>query len=161
LTVGGFLQFDPDKWEPEPEGDPAKVAKVAKAEPTLAGLAGLADLPADVADGLERLARLASPRGINAGAWAVAIQDAQRLAGEGWALSALRLGWQPIDLFGAVVDPHGDPHADGLAVKLAGRPLLALCGSFATVRDGPSARSYLYRGSTEGARLLWELGRGR
>jgi hypothetical protein len=64
-----------------------------------------------------------------------------------------------LDLFGAVTGKQGDPNGDGLAVKLSGRPLLALCASFATVRDGPSARSYLYRGKNAGAALLWELGR--
>jgi hypothetical protein len=62
-------------------------------------------------------------------------------------------------MFGAVADKAGDPAADGLAVKLQGRKVLAICARFATVADANAGRSYLYRGSNEGTRLLWEIGR--
>jgi hypothetical protein len=92
-------------------------------------------------------------------AWPQVVSDAQRLASEGWALNAIGLGWSATDLFGVAGD--ADPDADGLAVKLNGRQVLAICESFATVADEGRGHSYLYRGSNEDACLLWELGRGR
>lgn len=159
--MAGFLKFDPDNWEPQNGEGAAKPAKPAKVEPALATLATLASMPDELAEGVARLSRMAPPRGLNAKVWALAVQDAARLASEGWAAKALGLGWSALDLFGAVTDAGGDPAADGLAVRLMGRPVLAICGTFATVADGPSARSFLHHGNNEGARLLWELGRGR
>lgn len=158
--MAGFLQFDPDKWEPNGDEPAAKAAKPAEAEPPLATLASLAALPAHVVDGVGRLAKVAVPRTVNAKAWALAITDAARLVDDGWALSALRLGWSELDLFGAVIDPAGDPFADGLAVRLQGCDLLAISGGFATARDSKGTRHYLHRLTSEGAKLLWDLGRG-
>lgn len=162
--MAGFLQFDPDNWEPERASNDdegaAKVAKAAKAEPTLATLAGLAGLPPDLEDGLARLSQMATPRGVRAEPWTGVVADALRIASEGWAERALGLGWNALDLFGAVAASSGDPDCDGLAVKLAGRRLLAISDSFATVEEG-QGRAFLYRHGNDGARLLWELGRGR
>jgi hypothetical protein len=90
--------------------------------------------------------------------WNGVVRDALGLS-EKWAVQALGLGWSPLDVFGTVLDPAGDREADGLAVRLQGRRVLALCASFAIVDDGNGGRTYLYRGNNEGARLLWELGR--
>jgi hypothetical protein len=116
-------------------------------------------LPASVQEGLIALGKAAAPRLCNPELWPATVTDAQRLASDGWAAQALSLGWSALDLFGAVPDAGGDSQGDGLAVKLNGRKVLALCASFATVADASNGRSYLHRGSTEGARLLWELGR--
>jgi hypothetical protein len=159
--MAGFVQFDPEKWEPSAQEGVAKVANAAKVEPSLATLAGLAAIPADVADGLDRLAHIAPPKGVNRDHWEQAVRDAHTLAGGGWAQQALALGWTPLDLFGAVTDKLGDPSGDGLAVKLAGRKLLAISEGFATIENGSSGRAYLHRYSNDGARLLWEIGRGR
>lgn len=118
-------------------------------------------LPASIQDGLVALGTMAAPRLRHPERWPGVVADAHRLASDGWAAQALNLGWDVLDLFGAVPDPAGDPDADGLAVKLNGRRVLALCGSFATVEDQGRGRSYLHRGNTEGARLLWALHRGR
>lgn len=118
-------------------------------------------LPADVRTGLEWLSSIAAPRSLGAGIWPEIVRDAQALASNGWAVQAIGLGWSPLDLWGAVVDPDGDPAADGLAVKLEGRRVLAVCATFATVADERGGRAYLYRGENEGARLLWALDRGR
>lgn len=118
-------------------------------------------LPADLAAGLLSLKTMACPRAVKSEAWAQVVRDALALADDGWAHQALSLGWLPLDLFGAVTDPAGDPEANGLAVKLNGRRVLALCGSFATVENGPNARAFIYRGTNEGARLLWALSRDR
>jgi hypothetical protein len=129
--------------------------------PIVTNVTNVTGIRPDLLAGLERLKRAAAPRTSNPECWPVVVADALRLAADGWAAQALKLGWSPLDLFGAVTDKRGDPNSDGLAVKLCGRPLLALCASFATVRDGPGSRTYLYRGSNAGTRLLWELGGGR
>lgn len=161
-----FQRFDPGRWEQEAEvGEAAKAAKVAKPDggavptlATLASLAGPAGLPGTVKAGLAALDDAKPPKGVDTEAWQRAVADALALASRGWAAQAIGLGWSPLDLFGAVTGPAGDPFCDGLAVKLNGRRVLALCATFATVADANGGRSYLYRGETEGARLLWALG---
>ena len=128
--------------------------------PIVPNVTNVTGLPADVLSGLERLKVASAPRLMRPERWPIAVADALRLAVDGWAAQALGLGWSPLDLFGAVPASGGDPTADGLAVKLQGRKVLALCGSFATVAD-TGGRSFLHRGNNGGARLLWELGRGR
>lgn len=118
------------------------------------------DLPALVREGLVALSTAPAPRLIRPELWPGVVKDALRLASDGWALSAINLGWSPLDLFGAVPDKHGDPEADGLAVRLGGRRVLAICGTFATVTDG-ERRSFLHRGNNAGAWLVWDLGRAR
>jgi hypothetical protein len=167
--MAGFQRFDPDRWEPEREGgEAAKAAKPAKVDgvggdtfATLATLASGAVLPGTVGAGVAALDEARPPRGVPAEPWRVVVRDAQRLVSQGWAAQALGLGWSELDLFGAVTDKLGDPAADGLAVQLDGRRVLALCASFATVADANGKRSYFYRRDNEGARLLWALGRGR
>lgn len=122
---------------------------------------GTPALPASVDDGIARLKRMPCPAGLNASLWQDAARDAVRLVADGWALSALSLGWSTLDLFGAMANPAGDPYGDGLAVRLAGRRVKAICASFATVDDGNAGRSYIYRPDNQNARLLWALGRGR
>lgn len=161
-----FKRFDPERWEPEqgPESEGegvAKVAKAAKVEPSLATLAGLAALPGTISAGVASLDEARCPIKAKASHWVAAVRDAKRIAEEGWAAQTLALGWSAVDLFGAVTDPAGDPEADGLAVRLNGRKLLALCGSFATVANEPRGRAFIYRRTNEAARLLWALGRGR
>ena len=118
-------------------------------------------LPPSVRQGLAWLADAPAPRLIVPDAWPVAVADALRIASDGWADKAFALGWSELDLFGAVPDREGDPDADGLAVKLGGRTILALCANFATVTSGGTARAYLHRGNNDGAVLMWAIGRGR
>jgi hypothetical protein len=119
------------------------------------------ELPAACIAGLRRLKGMPSPRLARPDLWPVAVADALRLAADGWAATALAMGWKQLDLFGAVPDRSGDLDADGLAVRLGNRRLLALCASFATVDLGNGGRIYLHRGNNDGAILLWDLGRGR
>ena len=135
--------------------------KSPPAEPIVPNAHTVTDLPDDLQAGLKRLSSMAAPRLRSPDVWTEIVADAQRIAREGWAQQALGLGWSALDLFGGVTDANGDPMADGLAVRLCGRPLLALCSSFATVGSRPGSRSYLYRGNNVGALLLWELGGGR
>lgn len=116
-------------------------------------------LPEELGQGLVRLRSMPMPRISTPSVWPDIVEDATRLARDGWARIALGLGWTAIDLFGAVPGKAGDPAGDGLAVKVGGRRVLAICDKFAIVSDGPGARTYIYRGNNEGARLLWELGR--
>lgn len=131
------------------------------AAPNVPFVTNVEALPPDLVDGLKCLASLAAPRLRAPEVWPEVVNDARRLVAEGWAAKALGLGWSPLDLFGGVTDPDGDATADGLAVRLRGRPILALCSAFATVGSQSGTRTYLYRGNNIGARLLWEIGRGR
>ena len=117
-------------------------------------------LPLPIARGLAALPTMACPRDLNSTRWPIAVADAAKLGGDGWAAKAIALGWTDLDLFGVVAARDGDPDADGLAVKLAGRRLLAMCGTFATVDPGGGGRLYMHRGNNAGARLLWAR-RGR
>ncbi len=112
-----------------------------------------------VAAGLDRLRTMPAPRGADPAAWAAVVADAVQIVSNGWAAQALALGWSELDLFGAVTDPDGDPAADGLAVKLAGRRVMAISETFATVADDGGGRSFHYRGNSDGAVLLWDIGR--
>lgn len=141
-----------DNTDKSPESGP-HTAPIVPTVPIVTGL------PDAIREGLSSLASGPAPRVVNPQFWPAVVADALRLASDGWAQQALRLEWTPLDVFGAVIDPHGDPAADGLAVKLNGRPIVAISARFATVRDRPGAWSYIYRGSNDGARLLWEIGR--
>ena len=114
-------------------------------------------MPSAISSGLATLKSMAAPRLQRPGQWPLVVSDALGLARDGWAAKALALGWTPLDLFGAVTDAAGDPYSDGLAVWLAGRKLVAMTATCATVVDG--ADRYFYnRREQVGARLLWELG---
>ena len=125
------------------------------------GTDGTSDLAKPVQRGVNSLRRSPCPRGVDPKAWRTAVASAVHLSSDGWAAKALALGWSELDLFGAVPDRDGDPYADGLAVKLGGRTILALCETFATVSSGGAGRAFLHRGNNDGAVLLWALGRGR
>ena len=101
---------------------------------------------------------MAAPRLIRPEAWPVAVSDALGLAQAGWASKALALGWSAEDLFGAVTDRDGYADADGLAVWLCGRPVLAICETFASVGH-EMGRAYFNRSDRLGDTLLWEVGR--
>ncbi|MCA1653676.1 MAG: hypothetical protein ABR588_05955 [Sphingomicrobium sp.] len=102
---------------------------------------------------------MAAPRLRRPEAWPAVVSDALGLARYGWAAKALALGWSPFELFGAVPDATSDPAADGLAVWLAGRKLLAITADYAAADDGDGGRSYFNRREAHGAVLLWDLGR--
>lgn len=135
-------------------------ANEAGSAPNVTNVTNVTALPADVQRGLTFLANAPAPRVRNPEAWPQAIADALRLASEGWAARAISLGWSPLDLFGAVREYRGNPEADGLAIRLCGRRVLALCSSFATVEDDSGNRAYLYRPEPASVVPLWKLGRG-
>jgi hypothetical protein len=116
-------------------------------------------VPPDVLQGLTWLNNAPAPRLRNPEAWPQVVADALRLVSEGWAGQAMALGWTALDLFGAIAEIGGDPIGDGLAVRLGGRRMLAVCDDFATVETDNGGRSYIYRPDCPAARLLWKLGR--
>ena len=116
-------------------------------------------LPVPIAEGLKRLTNMRVPRRIIVDEWRAVVADALRLAEEGWAAQAMAHGWSALDLFGATINPDGDPACDGLAVWLRGRPLLALTEERAAAEDGPRSWSYFLPCRPPGATLLWDIGR--
>jgi len=115
-------------------------------------------LPDNVASGLRRLKVMRAPRILRPDAWPIAVAGAAYLGKSGRAAKALALGWSPLDLFGAVTERDGYDDADGLAVWLGGRPVLAICATYASVGDG-TGRAYFNRCNRLGTTLLWEIGR--
>ncbi len=111
-----------------------------------------AALPVAVVNGLRHLPKMAVPRITRPEVWPDIVADAVRLATEGWALQALRLGWEPADIWGASED------APGLAVWLAGRRVLGLTDGVCTVDDGPSGLAFYNRRAADRV-MLWNLGR--
>ena len=111
-------------------------------------------LPEDVAVGLERLATIRPPRITRPEPWSAVAADAVRLAADGWAAQALRLGWHPLELWGCSPDRGGNPDHEGLAIWLDGRRVLLVDDATCIVESGPDARSV-----AAGGVLLWNLGR--
>lgn len=118
-------------------------------------------LPADIASGLKRLGGMGFPRDADPRAWVLAVKDAAALVAEGFAARALGLGWSPLDLFGGQLLKSGDPHADGLAVWLQGRRVIALTADHAVATDANGGRHFFNRPRAPGSTMLWALGRGK
>ena len=153
----GAISFDPSPWLNGGQGDPAKDANFAKdataAQPSLATVAALAgSVPASVVMGLRTL-RPASLRGLVTTVWTDIVADARRLESDGWGATALALGWSALDLWGV------SDRREGLAVWLAGRPIVLLDADTAVV-IGERDRRHQYtrcRQGMPGAKLLWEI----
>ena len=92
--------------------------------------------------------------------WLAVVADAVRLAADGRAAQALRLGWSALELWGCSPDRGGNPDHDGLAVWLDGRRVLLIDGATCMVETEPDARSVFHRRSVAaGGVFLWDLGR--
>lgn len=120
-----------------------------------------AGLTSVIAAGLKRLDTMGVPKGGDPRAWRLAVKDAAALVAEGFAVQALCLGWSPLDLFGGQLAKSGDPYADGLAVWLQGRRVVALTDAHAIATDANGGRHFFNRPRAPGSTLLWALGRGR
>ncbi|WP_426262992.1 hypothetical protein [Sphingomonas sp. PWP1-2] len=82
-------------------------------------------LEADLHRNLSRLANLSPPAKLSADSnWREVVQDALRIAREGWAATALSLGWTVADLYG--VGERDSWDFEGLAAWLRGRRIVAL-----------------------------------
>lgn len=135
-----------------------------RAAPVLQKTRRYSDLPIDLADGVERLNRTPSSRFRgDSNRWARVVDDAHRLALEGWAGKALALGWSPHDAFGIGRRDAND--FAGLAVWLDGRSVVVLDGQRAMARID-RGWAYFERGSWGHGRdaeadpvMLWQFGR--
>lgn len=113
--------------------------------------------------GLRRLRDQRPPRVIDRSAWSEVVSDALRLEREGWASTALALGWAGHDLFG--IGPRDAWEFSGLAVWLRGRPILMLDEHRAIVADGDRRAAFERGGMGRGKApavtpvYLWEFGR--
>lgn len=117
-------------------------------------------LPEPVEAGLRRLAA-SNPRRVHDKAlWRGIVNDATRLASEGWAGNALALGWSVHDLFG--VGPNDSAEWSSLSVWLSGRTLTMMDDHRAFTSSG-----HVYYVERWGRPrtvfvapvLLWEFGR--
>jgi hypothetical protein len=79
------------------------------------------------------------------------VADARRLVQDGWASTALALGWNKVDLFGIAKDQGGSL---GLAAWLDGSDVLAVSEAWAVVRLPDGGRRYFNR-PVVGAVLPW------
>jgi hypothetical protein len=165
--MGSWRDFAARVQPPDPDRANSAISAISSADAGsdapngTNGTNGTASLPADLSAGLTRLKTMPAPRGVRPEAWAESVRDAARIVDGGWAALALALGWQPLDLFGGVVEPDGDPYGDGLAVWLSGRKLMALTALGAAAIDANERRHFFALPRGSGARLLWVLGRGR
>jgi hypothetical protein len=122
-------------------------------------------LSAELVSSLRDLQAMVPPAKIeNAAHWRPVVADALRIAREGWAARALTLGWSVYDLWG--VGPVDDWEFSGLAVWLAGRPLVRLDADHALAGGSDTFCSVFVRGGpghgtqpTIAPVLLWEFGR--
>lgn len=117
------------------------------------GTIGTGLLPPAIFNGLTRLRTMPPPRLLMTPAnWAGVVADAECLLMDGWVRQALRLRWEPLELFGVGND------YDGLAVWLNGRRLLLMAEWGAISRDGPTTY-YFNRRAPSGAVMLWDWAR--
>ncbi len=114
-------------------------------------------LPAAVRAGLATLQTMAAPRITRPEIWPGVVEDALRLAGDGWAVQALSLSWSPLDLWGCSSVAGGNPDHDGLAVWLDGRRIVLLDERTCIVDAGAGARAVFTRRASTGAVLLWDI----
>lgn len=113
---------------------------------------------------ISRLGSLSLPSRIqNAENWREVVRDAQRLARDGWASSALALGWTVADLYG--VSSRDSWDFEGLAVWLAGRPVVMLDERVCIAGGGINRGLFQRGGPQHGTQptivpvMLWEFGR--
>lgn len=117
-----------------------------------------ASLPADIRFGLAALRVMAAPRITRPQVWLAIVADAVRLATDGWAAHALRLGWHPLELWGCSPERGGNMDHDSLAVWLDGRRVLLIDDSTCIVATGTVGRSVFNRRSVaRGGVLLWDM----
>jgi hypothetical protein len=120
---------------------------------------GTHETSASLASQLGRLRNMPPPRGVDRNAWRQVVADAGRLVADGWAEDALALGWTVLDLFGCEPLGSDDDYRNGLAVWLAGRPLVLLDADSAIARVDGHRFMFNRKRDRSGCVLLWELGR--
>jgi hypothetical protein len=116
-------------------------------------------LPIGVVAGLNKLRVMSTPRIAEPAIWPSIVADALRLAWDAWAVQALALGWQPLELWGCAHLADCNPSSDGLAVWLQGRRVLLLDDKSCIVEASPTERAVFNRRLIHDAVFLWNLGR--
>jgi hypothetical protein len=137
-----------------------EMAAAALAEPVPPPVAYTGAIPSALAAGLRSLAARTPPRRADPAEWRCVVQDAQRLALDGWVATALALGWSEADLFG--IGKNGSDEWLSLAVWLAGRTVVLMDDHRAFTAD--DAVYYLERWERPNTAfaapvMLWEVGR--
>lgn len=116
-------------------------------------------LPTAIEAGLRALAKQKPPRLASHDEWHATVADAIRLASEGWATTALSMGWTEHDVFG--IGPHGSNEWLSLAVWIAGRSIVAMDDHRALTVDDVYYLERWGRPNTTFVDpvMLWEIGR--
>ncbi len=133
-------------------------AALADAEPPYTRTSAYG-LPAAVEAGLRALVKQKPPRLTDHDEWHATVADAIRLSSEGWAATALSMGWTEHDVFG--IGPRGSNEWLSLAVWIAGRSIIAMDDYRAFTTDDDVF--YLERWGRPNTAfvepvLLWEIG---
>lgn len=123
------------------------------------GTNGTDGLPAPIVSGLATLRTMAAPNMKNPEVWPVIVADSLRLASSGWAERALNLGWEPLQLWGCSPAIGGMADLEGLALWLDGRRIALLDSASCMVQSGPRSNSIFNRRGSDGAVLIWNIGR--
>lgn len=133
-------------------------------EPSSEPVADTFGLPDDLAADLRRLEAMAAPGKLDEAAnWRRVVDDALNLARDGWAASALSLGWTLHDIYG--VGPVNSYQFEGLAVWLAGRRIVMIDSRIAIAARADGRDVFIRGGSGHGINptvkpvFLWQFGR--
>lgn len=133
-------------------------------EPTSAPSVETFGLPNYLAANLWQLETMAVPGKLEiASNWRRVVDDALRLARDGWAASALGLGWTPHDIYG--VGPVNSHEFEGLAVWLAGRRIVMIDSKVAVAAQADGRVIFIRGGAGHGVNptvkpvFLWQFGR--
>jgi hypothetical protein len=110
------------------------------------------NLPRELSEGLAALLVMPRPNMAEPEVWTTIVSDAVWLAESGWALQALKLGWEVRELFGVSADAGWQ----SLAVWLDGRRPL-LIGERTAFVDKDGWRAIFNRRPAAEAILLWEV----
>lgn len=111
-------------------------------------------LPPPIIAGLERLQVMPAPSVTRPEVWPAVVADALRIAAEGWAATALKVGWEAVHLFGCL--PDGGWGDEALAVWLNGRSIDSLTADYAAANVG-NVWSWFTPRDVPGRVYLWDL----
>lgn len=125
------------------------------------GIDGNWGLTPDLASSLRLLEQMPPPPRVNSReVWGEVVRDAMCIARDGWAATAIDLGWDAADLF--ATGPNDDGERDCLAIWLAGRRLSLLTEWTARTTSGAMFyREEYMRATAPRAEpvWLWQFGR--
>ena len=118
-----------------------------------------ADVPRDWADGVARLATAAPPAGFSTETWRAVVDDGAHFLDD-WGRKASQLGWSALDVFGVSTQPpRMRCELAGLLPLIAGRTVVEISSSSATIRSPSGDEVVWIRRSHTDAVAVWELAR--